>query len=130
MKEPNVNEAGAPVLDVSVLSELTDSVGGDREFVVELIRTFLADATEQLEAIDVAAAAGDAEALVRPAHTLKSSSATLGATRLAATSRAVEMAARSGSIDSSVADDVRALHTDLDAAASALLRWTDDEGGQ
>ena len=39
---------------------------------------------------------GDAAAIVRPAHTLKSSSAALGALRLAQIAREIEMAGRAG----------------------------------
>ena len=119
-----MDESDAPVLDATVLSELSGSVGGDREFVVELIRTFLSDGAEQVEAIDAAVAAGDDRALVRPAHTLKSSSATLGASRVSATARTLEMAGRSGSLGASVAEDVESLHAEWEAAASALLAWS------
>lgn len=122
-----MDESDAPVLDAGVLSELNGSVGGDREFVLELIRAFLSDGTEQVEAVDAAVAAGDEEALVRPAHTLKSSSATLGASRLSAVARALEMAGRSGSLGASIANDVETLHTEWEAAASALMAWSDEE---
>jgi HPt (histidine-containing phosphotransfer) domain-containing protein len=77
-----MEERELPVLDEGVLVELAESVGGDRGFVVELIEAFLSDGAQQVTAIDAAHAADDAEALVRPAHTLKSSSATVGAMRL------------------------------------------------
>lgn len=123
-----MDESDAPVLDAGVLSELNGSVGGDREFVVELIRTFLSDGTEQVEAIATAVSAGDDQALVRPAHTLKSSAATLGARRLSAMARSLEMAGRSGSLAASLAKDVEALHTEWEAATSALMAWSDEEG--
>ena len=52
-----------------------------------------------------AVTAGDPEAIVRPAHTLKSSSASLGATRLSAIARTVEEAGREGRGEG-LADDV------------------------
>jgi len=73
-----------------------------------------------VDAIAAAVAADDAEALVRPAHTLKSSSATVGAQRLAAASRELEMAGRSGSIASYSAATLR---SDWDAAVAALGAW-------
>src|SRR5690242_6531254 len=76
-----------PVLDQSVLSELQETTGDDPEFLRDLIETYLADVPVQLEGIDGAIAANDADALVRPAHTLKSSSMTLGAMRLGEISR-------------------------------------------
>jgi HPt (histidine-containing phosphotransfer) domain-containing protein len=67
----------------------------------------------------VAAGAADAQAIVRPAHTLKSSSATLGATRLAAISRGIEEAGRAGRTDDLVAD-VEAAQATWTATLAAL----------
>ncbi len=68
-----------PTLDGSAFDHLLEITGNDLEFVDELIDTYLADALVQLDAMRAAAASGDAEALVRPAHSLKSSSANVGA---------------------------------------------------
>jgi HPt (histidine-containing phosphotransfer) domain-containing protein len=123
-----VPEPDLPILDDSTLAELLASVDGDAEFVVELIETYLADAPEQLSAIEAAGAADDAASLVRPAHTLKSSSATVGALRLTALSRRLEMAGRSGSVeDGTVRADLGALPAEWAATADALRRWV--EGG-
>ena len=91
-----------PTIDEGVLTELTESTGGDIGFVVELVETYLADTPAQLEAMASAVAADDADALVRPAHTLKSSSATVGAMRLSSVARELEMAGRTGTLDGSV----------------------------
>ena len=40
-----------PTLDEGVLTELTETAGGDIGFVVELIDTFLADTPAQLDAM-------------------------------------------------------------------------------
>lgn len=120
-----------PVLDETVLSELADSVGGDVSFVVELIEAYLADGATQVEAMTAAMDADRADALVRPAHTLKSSSATLGARRLAATSRTLEQAARSGSVNGSMSGvDAGALRADWEAASAALRRWVGEHGAR
>ncbi len=114
------------ILDETALAELAASVGGDDAFVVELVETYLGDAPEQIAEIRAAAAANDADALVRPAHTLKSSSATVGAARLAARSRRLEMAGRSGAIeDDATLDDLRGMDAEWDAAATALRAWID-----
>ncbi len=86
------------MVDEKVLDELRASVGDDDDFVRDLIEAFLSDSGAQLDAIEAALKAGDAEALVRPAHTLKSSSATVGAMELSAAARTLEMAGRSGSL--------------------------------
>ncbi len=86
----------SPVLDLAVLAELRELVGDDQEFMTDLVNTYVAESGEHLAAMHAAAAALDAGAIVRPAHTLKSSSAALGAMRLAQIAREIEMAGRAG----------------------------------
>lgn len=93
-----------PILDDAVLAELRESTGGDDDFVRELVEAYVSEAIGYLEAMIAAAATGDVAAIVRPAHTLKSSSATLGAMRLAAISRGIEEAGRAGRADGLIAD--------------------------
>jgi HPt (histidine-containing phosphotransfer) domain-containing protein len=84
------------LVDRAVLDALLADVGGDAEFVAELVQTYLGDAPSNLRDIEAAIAAGDSAALVRPAHTLKSSSASVGAMRLSAIARSLEAAGREG----------------------------------
>ena len=86
----------APILDQAVLDELRDSVGGDESFIADLAATYLAEGPSHLAAMEAAAATADAAAIVRPAHTLKSSSAALGAMRLSELAREIEFAGRNG----------------------------------
>ena len=88
-----------PVLDQATIESLMDSVGGDAEFLAALIDTYVADAPQQLETLNASLAAGDVAGLVRPAHTLKSSSASLGALVLAERCRQLELSANAGSLD-------------------------------
>jgi len=120
---PDPDQGQSPVLDEAVLAELSASVQGDRSFVIELINAYLADGPAMVDAIEAAVAADDAAALVRPAHTLKSSSATVGALRLAATSRELEMAARSGSLASTASAAAASVRGDWEAAVAALEEW-------
>jgi HPt (histidine-containing phosphotransfer) domain-containing protein len=85
-----------PILDASGLAELRASVGDDDAFVRDLIGTFLAEEPVNLDLVAAAAARGDAEAIVRPAHTLKSSAAAIGAARLSTICRQIEFAGREG----------------------------------
>jgi HPt (histidine-containing phosphotransfer) domain-containing protein len=91
--------ADAPLLDQAVLDELRASTGDDEEFVRDLIETYVEDARSSIEALGDAAAAADAAAVVRPAHTLKSTSASVGAMRLSAICRDIEAAGRDGVVD-------------------------------
>ncbi len=124
-----VPEPELPILDEATLSEVRESVEGDTAFVGELITAYLADGTAHLAAIEAAVAAGDAAALVRPAHTLKSSSATVGAMRLSARARRLEEAGRSGSIDDEATrTDAGALAADWQATSEALRAWASEAG--
>jgi HPt (histidine-containing phosphotransfer) domain-containing protein len=109
-------------LDTSVLAALTESVGGDQAFVADLVETYLSDGAVQLAAVDEAVRSSDAEALVRPAHTLKSSSRTVGANRLGELSRQIEMLGREGSTTgaSELAAEARTEWTDI---VTALRAW-------
>lgn len=111
------------ILDESVLDELRSSVGGDRSFVVELIEAYLADGATHVAEVEAAVADGNAGSLVRPAHTLKSSSATVGAQRLAALARGFEVAGRSGSLDPSIIERVPELQDAWEKATAALRGW-------
>ena len=110
----------APILDDAVIAELRDSTGGDDDFVRELVETYIAEATGYIDAMTAAAASADAAAIVRPAHTLKSSSQTLGAVRLAAISRGIEEAVRAGR-DADLAVDVEGARAAWGATLAALI---------
>lgn len=98
MEDASVSDE--PILDEAAIAELRESVGGDTEFVADLVRTYLSEGEAHLEQMSAAAAAGDAGAIVRPAHTLKSSSASVGAARLSRIARDIEVAGREGGTDS------------------------------
>jgi HPt (histidine-containing phosphotransfer) domain-containing protein len=116
------------ILDEDVLDELRTSVDGDRSFVVELIEAYVADGATHVAEVEAAVADGDAGSLVRPAHTLKSSSATVGAQRLAALARDLELAGRSGSLDASIAERVPQLRDAWEEATAALRGWVERGG--
>ena len=116
-------EADGPILDDGVLTELTESTGGDIGFVRELIETFLADTPPQLDAMTAAVQADDADALVRPSHTLKSSSATVGAMRLSSVARELEMAGRTGSLEPAVPGRLEAARAEWTAVVEAFTAW-------
>lgn len=85
-------------LDAEAMARLLEITGGDQGFVDELVDTFLEDATTQIASLHGAADADDVEAIVRPAHSLKSNAANVGATVLGELSRALETDARAGTV--------------------------------
>jgi HPt (histidine-containing phosphotransfer) domain-containing protein len=107
------------ILDQAVVAELRASVDGDEAFVRELVDAYLAESPGYLDAMATAAAGGDADGVVRPAHTLKSSSAALGAMRIAELSKQVEHAAREGHIDHDAIAAARSLWSETVAALAA-----------
>jgi HPt (histidine-containing phosphotransfer) domain-containing protein len=89
---------GDPALDPGGIERLLEITGGDAAFVDELIDTYLQDAAMQLDLLRDASTAGDVGALVRPAHSLKSSSDSVGALALTSLCRELETQARGGSV--------------------------------
>ena len=113
----------ARVLNESILDELRASVGDDRGFVVDLIQAYLSDGEKHVADVETAVAANDAAALVRPAHTLKSSSATVGAEILAAEARELELAGRSGTLSDAATERAAELRAAWNEAGAALRAW-------
>lgn len=93
-----MSDSGNDAIDEASYAALVAMTGGDLEFVDELVDTYLADATDQLAALDEAVAAGDVAAITRPAHSLKSSSANVGAASLSELGRTLEEGSRSGAL--------------------------------
>ena len=85
-----------PVLDINTFNALKESVGAD--FVDELMHTFFEDANTQMLVMNSALASNDAETFRRAAHSLKSNSATFGATDLTALARELEMMGRDNNL--------------------------------
>jgi HPt (histidine-containing phosphotransfer) domain-containing protein len=116
----------APVLDPTAIDRLSEMTGGDPEFIRELIATYLEDAEVQLAAMRTAVDASSAEDLVRPAHSLKSNSASMGATDLAEMCRSLEADARAGQLDgtpervAAAASEFERVRVALTAAGDAL----------
>jgi CheY-like chemotaxis protein len=90
------NTAAEPVLDVEALDELYAVIGPDASRIVTV---FLEDAPHLLAQLERAALAPDYPALRDAAHSLKSSSANLGAMALSAAAKRVELGARMQTLD-------------------------------
>ena len=87
----------ASPIDKNVLDGIRALEGeGNRGLLERIIDLYLSDAPRLVEGILAAAEKGDMESLLRAAHTLKSSSANVGATGLPELCRKVEGMARAG----------------------------------
>jgi len=85
-----------PVLDHSMLEELREIAGDETARIISL---FLEDAPRLITALEKGAAVPDLEAMREAAHTLKSSSANVGAMALSAAAKRVELGARAMKLD-------------------------------
>ncbi|TWR41336.1 response regulator [Xanthomonas vasicola] len=85
-----------PILDNSVIDELYEVAGAD---TITILQLFLEDAPLIIEQLEAAAANRDSTQLRDLAHTLKSSSANVGAQAVSNAARRIELAARTGTIE-------------------------------
>ena len=93
---------GSEDLDQPTLAALLDSLGGDVDFLKELVDAYLDSTPGLFAAMRRAAAAGDGAGLQRAAHSLKSGSANMGALALAALCKQLEDMGKSGALDGAV----------------------------
>jgi histidine phosphotransfer protein HptB len=107
-------------LDQGAWDALEEMVGHDADFLAEMIDTFLDDAPGLIAELDSAIASGDATALRRAAHTLKSNSRTFGALRLGDLGQAIEEHAANGRVAETV-DLVRSAAGELQSVSASLL---------
>lgn len=85
-----------PILDNSVIDELYEVAGAD---TITILQLFLEDAPLIIEQLEAAAANRDSMQLRDLSHTLKSSSANVGAQAVSNAARRIELAARTGTIE-------------------------------
>jgi HPt (histidine-containing phosphotransfer) domain-containing protein len=103
------NDKGA--IDMRVIADLRE-LGGDDDpgLLAELIELFLSDAPARIRELETGLASGEIKLVERAAHTLKSSSANIGALNLSALCKRIEELARNqqkDAIKSLVADTTK-----------------------
>ncbi len=98
---------------------LMDRVDGDIEFLEETIAMLHEDCPDLLSRIEAAAASGDADALVKPAHALKGMLANFCAEPAEAAARELEMMGREQRL-SDVASAVETLQKETQRLRNAL----------
>jgi signal transduction histidine kinase/CheY-like chemotaxis protein len=112
-----------PVIDKDIFNELRSVLGAD---VDKLIDVFLDDTPMLLARMEAAALMPDYEELREAAHSLKSSSANLGATALSTAARRVELGARLQMLDRP-AVAVALIAIEFARARMALLAHADED---
>ena len=98
------------IIDLSTFRDLKDLMGPD---LGDLIDTYTTETRDVIARLRQALAAGDAEAFRRLAHSIKSSSASLGALSFSQQARDLEMVGKSG--------DLSGAGPGLDALAAGFL---------
>ena len=120
---PMPQAQAAAVLDHETLAELRAVLGGELD---KLIALFLEDTPLLLARLEAAALAPDFHELREAAHSLKSSSANLGAMALSAAAKRVELGARMLTLDRP-AVAVALIATEFARARMALLTEADSD---
>ena len=110
------------LLDPKALDNLREVVGGDPEFLTELVDTFLDDAPSLLADLRQGLAAGDATEVRRHAHSLKSNGAEFGATELSQRCGQLEAIAKEGRLEGaeSLLTQIEGLYQEVETALRAL----------
>ncbi len=114
------------VLDSQALQSLEKMMNGNQSAVIALINCYLTTAPKLVQVILDASKIGDFPTLWPAAHNLKSSSATLGATCLAAICQELEIYGRNGNIIK-IGAQVISLQIEYDLVKAALEKLTQEK---
>ncbi|MFZ1324995.1 MAG: ATP-binding protein [Candidatus Contendobacter sp.] len=102
------------------LATALNRIGGNATLLAKVVGLFRQTEAESAQRIRAALAAGDTDLAQRLAHTLKSTAGTVGALRLQAAARAIEMAVREGSaLDEAALAELDSAHAEALAALAA-----------
>ena len=102
-----------PCIDLTAIEELRELVDEDTpDFLKDLLRSFLEDAGEHLRSMTTGLESQAVETIMAAAHTLKSSSANLGALQLSDFCRQIETITRNRNLDG-VSDLLESAHQEF-----------------
>jgi HPt (histidine-containing phosphotransfer) domain-containing protein len=87
------------IIDRKVLDSLLEAVGGDGEFLAELLDTYFADSPQQFAAMHKALEDENPDEFRRAAHSLKSNSANFGAMGLSERAKQLEQLGKEGQLE-------------------------------
>jgi signal transduction histidine kinase/CheY-like chemotaxis protein/HPt (histidine-containing phosphotransfer) domain-containing protein len=114
----NIALANNTSLDDDIVKDLQDLMGRDYQ---SLVRIYLEDSPKLISQLLLAMQNNDCAALILPSHTLKSSSANLGAIKLSTLAMRIEKAARTGEIELPLREK-NALLEEFDLVKIALMQ--------
>ena len=113
---PRPSTPQGPAINPEIVQDLREIMGAEFS---SLVNVFLEDAPRSLARLAASAATSDIDALVAPAHSLKSTSANLGAMELSAMAKHIEHSARQHNLPDAV-QRVTELANEFKRAESAL----------
>ena len=116
----------APRVDETVLARLVADLGP--EHVVEVCNLFVDDGRERVRSIRSACEAGDADAVARSAHRLKSASGFVGACRVTAMCREIEVLVGDGRLEDACSR-AEQVGDELEVASGVLAALVRSAGG-
>ncbi len=114
-----------PILDAGKLDSIKSlDPGGKAGLLRRVVLLFIEKSPPLLDQMNTALKNGDAKEVYLAAHSLKSSSAVVGALSLSETCRQLEMVGRQGSL-TEAAELVRSVRTQFSEVCEALIRVTE-----
>jgi HPt (histidine-containing phosphotransfer) domain-containing protein len=122
-----MNSSSTDPLDRGVFERLRFLQDDEHDYLGELIATYLNSAPQLLNTLRAAIAQNDVSATQKVAHTLKGSSASLGAMTLSAHCRELEMLARAGTL-AGAAERLRQIESEYARVQLALEKERQNKG--
>jgi HPt (histidine-containing phosphotransfer) domain-containing protein len=121
-------DVSCDVIDRSVLASLRELQDeGDPDIIAEVGGLFLKHSPDKVNAILQSVESNDAKGLQLAAHSLKSSSAYIGAMRLSAMAKELEMMGRSSSLQGAV-ELAQELKAEFSLVMTALEKEINEQG--
>ena len=105
--------------------ELLARLGGDRELARAVLAAFLSDVPDRVRDLAAALPDGDAESIMRQAHTIKGAAINFSAPMMAELAEKIEHCARDGQME-----EARRQGPDLERAMDDVLRAVEGQGWQ
>ena len=116
------NDSNSPAISDTEFQALVEMVGADMpEVLVDLLDTYIEESAGLVNAIRDGTDQGDLASVLRPAHSLKSSSASIGAMRLSKLCSDLESFLRGGLPGLDVLGTVQQIQSEFGRVQSELL---------
>lgn len=116
-----MNGEAPKLLDTESLDVLRDAIG---DSIQNIIKLYLQDVPHDLQSMQAALVSNDLETLRRLAHSLKATSANLGAMQTSSLATKLESSITDGEIDPSILSELLTkLTTSFDQTRSLLENW-------